>query len=538
MAIDADLSAGLIDEADARTRREKIRREADMYGSLDGAAKFVKGEAILGVIIVLITSVGGLIIGSIQAGLDIGDAANLYVVATIGDGLSSQLPALMISAAMGLIVTKAVTDASMGVDLSKQLSGQPTIMIIVGGVLALIAFIFPLSIVPRATALLIAAGLAFLGFSLTRSRKRAEEAAITAEVPEVQQEAAEARKAENVVSLLRVDPIELEIGYGLIPLADPAQGGDLLDRMVMIRRQCAVDLGLIVPVIRLRDNIQFAAGDYMVKLRGEEVASGEVMLDHYLAMGPEDLRALPGADTLEPAFGLPAKWIAERDREQAELMGCTLVDPPSVIATHMTEVLRRHAHELLGRQQTQTLIDNLKQSQASLVDEVIPKQFSLGEVQRVLSNLLREGVSIRDMGTILETMGDYGSATRDPDLLTEYVRQALRRSITKKYVPDRKARVITLDPVVENTILDNIRQSEHGSYVSLEADTVNRVFQSLKTAIERVSGMGLQPIVLTSPVVRFHFKRLVEQFVPDLIVLSYNELEQNVAIQADGIVRL
>jgi flagellar biosynthesis protein FlhA len=531
MAIDADLNSGNIDEEQARIRRQNIQRESDFYGAMDGASKFVKGDAIFGILTALVDVIGGLIVGTVIFGMEMTVALEVYTIATIGDGLSSQIPALLIAASMGITVTKAVTEDSLGSDVLKQFSANTGVLFLVSGVIAAIAMIPGM---PKLVMFPLAAGIAFLAYTIRARIKKAED---VEEIPEVVAQAEEIRKPENVVSLLQVDPIELEFGYGIIPLADASQGGDLLDRVVMIRRQCAIDLGLIVPVIRLRDNIQFSSNMYMIKIKGSEVATGEVMIDHYLAMNPGDItEEIEGIDTLEPAFGLPAKWINERRRDRAELLGYTIVDPPSVIATHLTEVIRRHAHELLGRQQVQVLIDNLRQNQPSLVDEVVPKLFSLGDVQKVLANLLREGVSIRDMGTVVETLGDYGGMTRDPDMLTEYVRQSLKRTITGKFVPDKKARVITLDPNLENQILDNIRQTEHGSYVSLESDIVQKIFASLRRAIERMTSLGLSPIVLTSPVVRFHFKKMVDSLVPDLVVLSYNELEQNVDIQADGVV--
>ena len=533
MAIDADLNAGMIDEETARRRRTDVQRESDFFGAMDGASKFVKGDAIFGIIATLTNIVGGLIVGVMFFAMDMAAAAAIYVVATIGDGLAGQIPSLLISTSMGITVTKANAEDSLGQDLFRQMSNRPAIFMIVGGVIAVMAMIPGMN---KPVMFMLALSMFALAMVIRRGMAKADE---QEDVPQVQQQAEEIRKPENVVSLLSVDPIELEFGYGIIPLADASQGGDLLDRVVMIRRQCAIDLGLIVPVIRLRDNIQFASNQYMIKIKGSEVASGEIMLDHFLAMNPGDISEdIEGIETMEPAFGLPAKWINDRRRDRAELLGYTIVDPPSVIATHLTEIIRRHAHELLGRQQVQVLVDNLKQSQPSLVDEVVPKLFSLGEVQKVLSNLLKEDVSIRDMGTIIETMGDYGGVTRDPDMLTEYVRQALKRTITGKFVPDRKAHVITLDPNLENTILDNIRQTEQGSYVSLEADVIQKMFASLRRAIERMTSLGLSPIVLTSPVVRFHFKKMVDSLVPDLTVLSYNELEQNVDIQADGVVTI
>ena len=528
MAIDADLNSGVIDETEARRRRTNVAREADFYGSMDGASKFVKGDNILGIILTGINIVGGLIIGSMSG---VEDVLGTFVILAIGDGLCSQIPALLISSATALVVTKASTDDSMGADVTRQITQQPGILMIAGGVMMILTF---LPGMPYYATIPIGGGLVILGFLLHRSRKKTQ---IQEEVPEAEVAAEETRKPENVVSLLQVDPIELEFGYGIVPLVEPSQGGDLLDRVVMIRRQCAIELGMIVPVIRLRDNIHAAANQYAIRIKGNVVAEGEIMLDHYLAMNPGDImQDIEGIETVEPAFGLPAKWISGAQREKAELMGYTIVDPPSVIATHLTEVVRRHAFELLGRQQVQVLIDNLRQQQPSLVDEVIPKQFSLGEVQRVLGGLLREGVSIRDMATILETLSDRAGMTRDPDMLTEYVRQALKRAITAKFVPTRQAHVITLDPELEHMILDNIRQTDQGSYVNMDGDTVQRMFGALRDAVERMNSVGLAPIVLTSPVVRYHFKRMTESLAPDLVVLSFNELEQNVDIQADGMV--
>jgi flagellar biosynthesis protein FlhA len=531
MAIDADLNSGVIDEAEARKRRTNVAREADFYGSMDGASKFVKGDNILGIISTAIIVIGGLIIG-FMSGME--NPAQVFVILAIGDGLSSQIPAMLISAATGVIVTKAATDDSLGMDVARQFTREPYILFVGGGVILLLSF---LPGAPRIQMWLIGIGLVVLGLLQIRARKKQAEAVPPGET--VEAEAQETRKMENVVSLLQVDPIELLFGYGIIPLAEPSQGGDLLDRVVMIRRQCATEMGLIVPVIRMRDDIRFANNEYSIKIKGNEVARGEIVLDHYLAMNPGTVdEEIIGIDTIEPAFGLPAKWISSREREKAELYGYTIVDPPSVIATHLTEIVRTHAHELLGRQQVQALVDNLKQAQPSLVEDVIPKMFTLGELQKILANLLREGVSIRDMSTIVETMGDYGGITRDSDMLTEYVRQALKRTITAKFAPEGKVHVITIAPELENKILESIRQTEHGSYVALDANEIQTVFASVRGAVERVQSLGIAPVVLCSPVVRFHFKRMVEGLAPDLVVLSYNELMQNIDIQADGMVSL
>jgi len=453
-----------------------------------------------------------------------------YILATVGDGLVSQMPALMISTATGIIVTRAASENNLGRDISSQLFSQPNVLFISGGMILLLGLIPGL---PKIPIFVIGALLLYLGYTLNNANKEK----VSKEVEQSEEKSVqETRKPENVISLLNVDPIELEFGYGLIPLADASQGGDLLDRVVMIRRQCAMDLGMLIPVIRLRDNITLKNNEYVIKIKGNEVARGEVMADHYLAMNPENTESkIEGIPTVEPAFGLPAQWITKAVREKAELLGYTIVDPPAVIATHLTEILKKYGHELMGRQSVQSILENLKQSQPSLIDE-INKAFSLGDIQKVLTNLLKEGVSIRDMTTILETMLDYGGVTRDTELLTEYVRQRLKRTITKQFFADNKARVLTLDAKVEQEIAEHIRKSEHGSYVALEPEYIQKLLLSLKSALERLASIGVTPVVLTSPIVRVHFKKLVEKMVPDLIVLSYNEIESNVDIYSDGII--
>ncbi len=525
MAIDADLNSGLIDERQARERRSKIQREADFYGAMDGAGKFVKGDAIVSLIIVAINSIGGIIIG-LMAGGEIMAIVNQYVIATVGDGLVSQLPALLISTATGMIVTRSASENNLSQDLTRQLFGQPAVLMIVGASFGVFSLVPGMPVLPL---LVLGAGLGFLGYTMSRKRAKAEAAQV---VSQEEHTAQEARKPETVMNLLSVDPIEMELGYGLIPLVD-----DMMERVIMIRSQLAMDLGLVIPSIRLRDNVQLDVNEYAVKIKGYEVARGQVMADHVLAMNPGNVRGtVKGIETVEPTFGLPALWIAKAEREKAELMGYTLVDPPAVMVTHLTEELKRHAHELLGRQQVQGLIDNLKQTQPALVEEVVPRVFSLGEVQKVLGNLLREGLSIRDIATVLETMADFANITRDTDLLTEYVRQRLKRGITQRFVQNNTAHVITLDPKLEQMIMERVRQSETGAYVALEPDAVQRLFNSLKRAVERFTALGVTPIVLTSPIVRMHFKKIVDQMAPELVVLSYNELEQKVEIRSEGLV--
>lgn len=535
MAIDADLNSGLINEEQARDRREKIAHEADFYGAMDGSSKFVKGDAIVGILITAINIVGGILMGMMYGdGMPLDEVLQVYTIATIGDGLVSQIPALMVSTATGIIVTRAASKDNLGRDLISQLTAQPYVFLILGVMLFVISLIPGL---PKVPIFIIAGLILTMGIVLLRANKKPEKPVI--EEDKALEAAKEKRKPENVTSLLQVELIGIELGYGLVPLVDTSQGGDLLERVVMIRRQCAIDLGIIVPVIRIRDNIQLSTNEYVIKIKGVEVAKGEVMLDHVLALSTSDVKGkLQGIETTEPTFGLPAVWIPESEREKAELLGYTTVDAPSVIATHLTETIKRHCYELLTRQQVQTLVDNLKTSQPALVDETVPKLFSLGEIQKVLGNLLKENVPIRDMGTILETLADYGAVVRDTDLLTEYVRKSLYRSISKRFVPDDSARVITLDPALENLIAEKTKQTEQGTYVALSQDEIQRVFNRLRETIENMNQMGITPIVLTSPLVRRQFKNITSTMVPDLTVLSYNELDNNVEVFSDGVIGL
>ncbi|MDP4093815.1 MAG: flagellar biosynthesis protein FlhA [Bacillota bacterium] len=529
MAIDADLNAGLISETEAKERRRIIQREADFYGAMDGASKFVKGDAIAGIVITFINIIGGLIVGAVVRGEALSQALNNYTILTIGDGLVSQIPALLISTATGIIVTRAASDSNLSTDLLKQIFSNPKVLFIAAAFCAVLSLFLPT--IPF---LVLGGILVFIGYTLSNKQKNA----IKQEEVQVQEnEVEEIRKPENVVSLLQVDPIELEFGYGIIPLADVNQGGDLLDRVVMIRRQLALELGMIVPIIRLRDNIQLNPNEYVIKIKGVEIARGELMLDHYMAMNPsggED--ELDGIKTTEPAFGLPAMWVNESQRDRAEMLGYTVVDPPSIIATHLTEIIKKHANELTGRQEVQTLIDNVKQNYPAIVDELVPKIMTVGEIQKVLANLLREGVSIRDMVSILETLADYAPSTHDPDILTEYVRQAMGRAISRKYMTNGKTCVITLDPKLEQVIMDSVQKTEHGTYVTLDPTVTNTMLSSLSKQLQRFTQLGQQPIVLASPIVRLYFKRLSDQTMPGLVVLSYNELDPNIEVQSVGMV--
>lgn len=531
MAIDADLNAGLINEMEAKERRKAIERAADFYGAMDGASKFVKGDAIAGIIITIINICGGLVIGMVQRGMEFQSALSTYTLLTVGDGLVSQIPALIISTSAGIIVTKAASESNLGREVTAQLFAQPKAMFLASGVLAALGVVPALPQLPLFTLAMV---LLFSGYMIRRAAA-AEEAAAREDIQPAQLE--EMRKPENVMGLLQVDPIEVEFGYAIIPLADVNQGGDLLDRVVMIRRQIALELGMVVPIIRLRDNIQLGPNQYRIKIKGIEVAEGELVMDGFLAMDPGTAAGeIEGTDTLEPAFGLPAKWIKEEEKDRAEMLGYTVVDPPTVISTHLTETIKAHIHELLGRQEVKKLVDNLKENHPALVDELVPKQMTYGEVQKVLANLLREGVSIRDLVTIFETLADYAPATHDPDMLTEYVRQSLSRTISKKFVPGKKARVVTLDQGLEEKILNSVQQTEQGSFITLDPDVTKKMINSLSNQLHAFTQTGEQPIVLTSPMVRLYFKKLTEQFAPGLVVLSYNELEPGIEIQSMGVV--
>ncbi len=530
MAIDADLNSGLISEAQARERRMTIQKEADFYGSMDGASKFVKGDAIAGIIITLINIAAGFAIGAFRFGLPIAEALQKYTLLTVGDGLVSQIPALMISVATGIVVTRAASDSNLGSDVIGQLFAQPDSMFIIAGVLAALGMT-PLPTLPMFTLAIV---FGYLGFMLRREVKKATD---EEEVEEEDTDVEDIRKPENIIPLLQVDPIELEFGYGVIPLADPNQGGDLFDRLVMIRRQIALESGIVVPMIRLRDNIQLEPNAYSIKIKGNEVAYGEIMFDHYLAMDPGNAEGdIVGVDTIEPAFGLPAKWISSEEKEKAEILGYTVVDPSSIISTHLTEVVKRYSHELIGRQEVKSLIDNVRETHGTLVDELIPSLMSIGDVQKVLGNLLKEGVSVRDLVSILESLADYAPSTKDVNILTEYVRQALSRQITAQYMPSKRAQVVTLEQDLENMLMESIQQSDMGSYLSLDPSTTQNMMNSLAVQIQNLLALGEQPIVLTAPIVRFYFKRLTEQQIPDLIVLSYNELEADVEVKSSGMV--
>ncbi|MDD6845858.1 MAG: flagellar biosynthesis protein FlhA [Clostridia bacterium] len=532
MAIDSDLNTGAITDREAAERRKKLQQENSFFGSMDGATKYVKGDATAGLIITGINLVGGIIMGMMYGGLSINEALQKYTILTIGDGLCSQIPSLLISLSTGILVTKSSSEGELGDEMVGQLFSIDRVLLMVGVALAALGILTPLPIY-----IFVPFGLVLVILS-QKVKAKAGEAKIEEEVEKEETEAQEIRKPENVVSLLNVDPIELEFGYGIIPLADVNQGGDLLDRVVMIRRQIALELGAVVPIIRLRDNIQLNPNQYIIKIKGIQVSEGEILFDHYMAMNPgyveEEITGIP---TFEPSFHLPAIWITEGQRERAESLGYTVVDPPSIIATHLTEVIRQHIAELLTRQDVQNLINNIKDNNSALVDELVPKLLSIGEIQKVLQNLLSEGISIRDLVTIFETLADHASVTRDTDILTEYVRQSLKRAISGKYFsPNEVTNVITLDPAVEQEIMGAVKNTEQGSYLALDPERVKKIIGSLTEQLKKLEDMGRNPIVITSPIVRLYFKKLATDYFKDIIVISYNEVESNVELQSVGMV--
>lgn len=532
MAIDADLNTGAITDEEASHRRKKLQDESTFFGNMDGATKYVKGDATAGLIITFINLIGGVTLGITEKGLTASDALSYYGILTIGDGITSQIPSLLTSLATGILITKGSNENDFGETLIKQLFGNSQVLIITGIMISVLGIFTPLNFV-----LFVGIGVAFIvsGFIMEKNIKKEE---TTEEVTEEETEAEEVRKPENVVSLLQVDPIELEFGYGIIPLADVNQGGDLLDRVVMIRRQIALELGTVVPIIRLRDNIQLNPNQYIIKIKGIQVADGEILFDHYMAMNPgyveEEITGIP---TFEPSFHLPAIWITESQRERAESLGYTVVDPPSIIATHLTEIIRRHIDELMTRQDVQNLVDNLKKTNPVLVDELIPKLMGLGEVEKVLKNLLHEGISIRDLLSIFEILADRAATTRDSDVLTEYVRQGLKRAISSKYfATNETSDVITVDPTLEQEIMASVKQTEQGAYITMDPDRVKKMMDSLGSEMKKFENQGKTPIVVCSPIVRMYFKNITEDYYPDLIVVSYNEVESDVELRSVGMV--
>lgn len=532
MAIDADLNTGAITDEEAKERREKIQQESAFFGSMDGATKYVKGDATAGLVITVLNFVGGIAIGVLMNGMDINAAVQRYSILTIGDGLVSQIPSLMISLSTGILVTKGSKEADVGNILRRQLFSTPKVLNIVGIALIGLGLFTPLNML-----VFCAYGILFL-LTARMMANQLEMTETDEAVSEEEESAEEIRRPENVSSLLQVDAIELEFGYGIIPLADVNQGGDLLDRVVMIRRQIALELGCVVPMIRLRDNIQLNPNQYLIKIKGVPVSEGEILFDHYMAMNPgyveEEISGIP---TFEPSYHLPAIWITESQRERAESLGYTVVDPPSIIATHLMEIIRSHLDELLTRQDVHNLIENVKEANETLVSELVPKLLNVGEIQKVLQNLLAEGISIRDLVTIFETLADYAPTTHDTDVLTEYVRQSLKRAISNQYFNNNETTsVVTLDPNVEQVIMDSVKQTEQGAYLALDPDYTNRLMTSLREETDKLEELGRTPIIITSPIVRMYLKKLTQEQFRNLHVLSYNEIDSDVELQSVGMV--
>ena len=545
MAIDADLSSGLINEQEAKLRRNKIQRESDFYGAMDGATKIVKGDAIMSIIITSINFIAGSIIGIVQSGMGLSEVLSVYSIATIGDGLVSQLPALMISTATGMIVTRAVSEGSLNNDVIKQFLAQPQSLMIAGLILAVFA-IFPGT--PHIQLILIAAALILISRRVAHQMEvlQKEKEALPA-AQEAAQKQAEAQQSEmdyykdvnNIYSLINVEPIEMEFGYSLIPLVDESRGGKLISRIVIFRRQYAQDMGFVVPSIRLRDASMLGTNQYIIKIKGEEVASGEILLDYYLALEPANPAGeIEGIETIEPAYGIPSRWILPENKEMAEIYGYTVIDPLSVMLTHLSETVKKHTYELLNRAETIQLVENLKRSAPQLVEEAFPNVVSYAMLEKILCNLLKEGIPIKDMGTIVETTVDALAITHDVDLITESVRAQLKRTITHRFCEDGRLSVITLDAEVEKKIVASLTKNDQGVYLALGPDLMQKLLSQLNEHIKKFSELSQKPILLTSHIIRIYLSRLLEQFYPDLTVLSFNEVITSVQIQALGNITL
>lgn len=542
MAIDADLSSGLINEEQARTRRDNIQREAEFYGSMDGATKFVKGDAIMSIVTTFVNFLGGMVIGMVQGGGSFQDILQTYSIATVGEGLVGQIPALLISTATGMIVTRSASNSNLSEDVSRQFFSQPIAMMIAGGGVAVIGLIPGM---PKIQIYVVAIFFIVAGYTLQkRAQQILEEGQLaTAAVgaggaaaegaPEGADDGSYYKNIDNIYDLLQLDVIEMEFGYSLIPLVDQNSGSSFIDRLVTFRRQFALEMGTVIPAVRLRDNGYLNPNQYLIKIKGEEVGRGEILMDYFLALDPGNLTGkIDGIDTIEPAYGIPSKWIAPEKKELAEIYGYTVIDPLSVVITHLSETVKKYAHELLTRQDVTQLLENVKKYDAALADDVVPNLISFSALQKILCNLLKEGVPIRDMETILSTLSDYAPTVRDTEVLTEYVRQALKRTITRKWSDGGQIRVITLDSDVERTIVNAINKNDQGTYLSLDPQTTQTIVTNMVGCIKKVRDAISTPIILTSPVVRIYFSKLLEQFYPGAVVLSFSELDSNVKIQA------
>lgn len=535
MSIDADLNSGLIDEATAKSRRQDLQSEADFYGAMDGASKFVKGDAIAGIIITLINIVGGIIIGVMMKGMSAGDAASKYIILTVGDGLVGQIPALLISTSSGILVTRSGSRDNFGKTFANQLTAFP----VVTGIAAIL--MFSIGIIPGMPKLpffLAAAAMGVLTYLLYKEENKKQELAIAMEEDEIVE--MERKEPENVMNLISVEPMEVEIGYGLIPLADETTGGDLLQRIASVRRQCAIEMGIVVQPIRIRDNLQLRTNEYVIKIRGIVIASSELMPNMLLCMDPTgDNSDIPGIKTIEPTFGLPAVWVNKDQREEAEIKGLTVVDSTTVMVTHLTETIKAHSYELLGRQEVKLIVDNTREKYSAVVDELIPDLLTIGELQKVLQNLLREKVPIKDMVTIMESLADNSRNTKDIELLTEYVRFSLARTICNQIInEDRAVTVVTLHPQLEELVASNIQKSIQGTFPTIDPDTTTRIFNNIRDTIESVYFYNNQPVILVSPNIRCVFRKLIEMAFPHLMVISLNEIPNDVEIRTEGVVTL
>ena len=543
MAIDADLNAGIINEEEAKRRRSNIQREADFYGSMDGATKFVKGDAIMSIVTTLVNLIGGVIIGMVRGGGDFNTILNTYSLATVGDGLCSQIPALLISVATGMIVTRAASDDSLVNDIKSQFTAQPFVLMI-AGIVMIVMMVIPGF--PTVVCLILGVLLILGAFLLNRNKKKMAELELAqrkkAEEKEMEKLPADNdfyRDIDNVFKLLNVEPIEMEFGYSLLRLVDEKSGGNFIERVVIFRKQFALDMGMVIPSVRMTDNPEINPNMYIIKIKGEEVARGEILVDHYLALDSGDVtQQIEGIDTVEPAFGLPAKWISEDKKIMADVAGYTLIDPVSVMITHWSEIMKRYAHELLSRQDVNTMLDNVKKTNPIVVEDIIPKVISVGYLQKILANLLREGIPIRDLETILETIGDHANVLKDTDIITEYVRQSLKRTITHRFAEANSLRVITLDTQIEDLIVSSVKKSDQGSYLAMAPDMIQRIVAASNQEIDKIKDVIPTVIILTSPVVRIYYKKLTDQFIPNITVLSYSEIDSTAQIQAIGNISL
>ena len=534
MSIDADLNAGVIDENTARKRRQDLQSEADFYGSMDGASKFVKGDAVAGIIITLINIIAGIIIGSLS-GMSIGEASALYVILTVGDGLVSQIPALLISTASGILVTRSGSSDNFGTTFTSQLTAFP----VATGIVSFVMFVMALiPAMPKFPFLLISGATGTLTYMLIKDEKKNQQMELAKEEEEYTE--LERKEPENVMTLISVEPMEVEIGYGLIPLADESTGGDLLQRIASVRRQCAIEMGVVVQPIRIRDNLQLKTNEYVIKIRGTVITSSELMANMLLCMDPSgDNSQIAGIRTVEPTFNLPATWINKDQREEAEIRGLTVVDPTTVMVTHLTETIKAHSYELLGRQEVQLIVDNTKEKYSTVVEELIPDLITIGELQKVLQNLLREKVPIKDMVTIMESLADNSRLTKDIELLTEYVRFALARTICNQIIDEnRSITVVTLTPQIEEIIAANTQKSMHGSFPAVDPDTTTKILDCIRNTVDRVYFYNNQPVILVSPNVRPVFRKLIEMVFPHVMVISLNEIPNDVEIRTEGVVSL